>query len=191
MTRNRAAACGFLAGLSILAFEARAQECTIENRDVSDALKRMPDVLAVQTSNRRDPDSEEPVLREVVDFADGTTLVLEQQNCLMHNLRVTLLSPGQTPDEAGLRRLGAALAVPPVWARYFARYDPVAIATALGQAPEFSSLQPSGGQFSTPLGDRLTAQDESSEAILSFMSTDAYAAQYRSMLSLYIGVGGQ
>lgn len=189
MARNRAAACG-LFFFSILAFEARAQECTIENRDVSDALKRLPDVLAVQSSSRRDPDSEEPVRREVVDFGDGTTLVLEQQNCLMHNLRVTLLSLGQTPDEAGLRRLGAALGIAPVWARYFARYDPVAIATALGKAPEFENLQPSGGQMSIPVDDRIAAQDESSEAVVTFMSTESYA-QYRSMLSLYIGVGGQ
>lgn len=191
MTRTRAAACGLLAGLSILAFEARAQECTIENRDLSDALKRLPEVLAVQESKRRDPDSEEPVLRSVVDYADGTTLVLEQQNCLMHNLRVTLLSRGQTPDEAGLRRLGAALGLAPVWSRYFARYDAVKVATALGSAPEFGSLPSSGGQFSIPLDDRIAALDDSSETVLTFMSTDSFASQYRSMLSLYIGVGGQ
>ena len=151
----------------------------------------MPDVLAVQSSNRRDPDSDEPVLRQVVDYADGTTLVVEQQNCLMHNLRVTLLSREQMPGETGLRRMGTVLGTTPVWTQYFARYDPVAVATALPKSPEFGSMKGSGGQFSTSMGDRIAAQDESSETTLSFMSTDAYAAQYRSVLSLYIGVGGQ
>ena len=68
-----------------------------------------------RSSKRRDPDSDEPVLRQLVDYADGTTLVLEQQNCLMHNLRVTLLSRESMPSETGLRRLGTVLGMTPVW----------------------------------------------------------------------------
>ena len=98
---------------------AHAQDCTIDNADLSGALKAMPDVLAVQVSNRRDPDSDEPVLRQLVDYADGTTLVLEQQNCLMHNLRVTLLSREAMPSETGLRRLGTVLGMTPVWKTLF------------------------------------------------------------------------
>ena len=144
-----------------------------------------------KSSNRRDPDSDEPVLRQLVDYADGTTLVLEQQNCLMHNLRVTLLSRESMPSETGLRRLGTVLGMTPVWTRYFARYDPVAVAIGEPKSPEFTSMKASADQFSYPLGDRLSAEDDSSEAIASFMSTDSTAAQYGSELSLYIGVGGQ
>ena len=130
--------------LCLLAFEAHAQDCTIDNADLSGALKSMPDVLAVQVSKRRDPDSDEPVLRQLVDYADGTTLVLEQQNCLMHNLRVTLLSRESMPSETGLRRLGTVLGMTPVWTRYFARYDPVAVAIGEPKSPEFTSMKASG-----------------------------------------------
>jgi hypothetical protein len=174
-----------------MASAAHAQECTIENADLSGGLKAMPDVLAVQVSKRRDPDSDEPVLRHLVDFGDGTTLVLEEQNCLMHNLRVTLLSREAMPSEAGLRRLGTALGMTPVWSRYFTQYDPVAVAIGEPKSQEFTSMKASADQFSYPMDDRLSAEGERSETIASFMSTDSIATQYGSELSLYIGVGGE
>jgi hypothetical protein len=179
------------AGICVLAFEAHAQDCTVENVDLSAALKAMPDVSAVQVSQRRDAKGDEPVLRHLVDYADGATLVMEQQNCVMHNLRVTLLSPEPMPGEAGLRRLGTVLGMAPVWPLYFSRYDPVAFAMGEPESEEFRSRKASADQFSYPVDDRLSAQDESSEVITSFMSTDSYSAQYRSVLSLYMGVGSQ
>jgi hypothetical protein len=179
------------AGLCLVTTAAHTQDCTVENAELSGALKAMPDVLAVQASERRDPDSEEPVLRHLVDYSDGATVVLEQQNCLMHNLRVTLLSPEPLPEETGMRRLGTVLGMTPVWSLHFGRYDPVSLAIAEPDSEEFKSMKASADQFSYPVDDRLSAPDQSSEAIVSFMSTASHSAQYGSVLSLYIGVGGQ
>jgi hypothetical protein len=178
-------------GVCLTAFEAHPKDCTIKNVNLSKTLKAMPDALAVQVSSRRDPNSNEPVLRHTIDYLDGATLVLEQQNCLIHNLRITLLSPETIPGETGLRRLGMVLGVAPVWFTYFRRYDPVAIAIGEPKSEKFRSMRASAHQFSYSMGDRLEAHGESSETIMSFMSTDSRPAQYRSVLSLYIGVGGQ
>src|SRR4051812_9055876 len=167
-------------GVCLVAFEAHTKDCTIKNANLSKMMKAMPDALAVQVSNRRDPNSNEPVLRYTIDYADGVTLVMEQQNCVIYNLRLTLLSPETIPGETGLRRLGMVLGLTPVWSTYFKRYDPVTVAVSEPKSEKFRSMRVLADQFSYSMGDRLNAHGESSETITSFMSTDSHAAQYRS-----------
>jgi len=178
-------------GFCLIASEAPAKDCTIKNVDLTKSIKAMPDTLAVQVSRRRDPNSNEPVLRHTIDYINGATLVLEQQNCLMYNLRLTLLSPEAIPGETDLRRLGMVLGLTPVWSTYFKRYDPVAVAVDEPKSEKFRSMKTSADQFSYSMENRLDAHGESSEIITSFMSTDSQMVPYRSALSLYIGVGGQ
>ena len=174
---------------ALLPAGAGAQTCPIPVVDLAASLKALPRVLAVSTSRRRDGDSNEPVLRHLVDYDDGATVVVEQQNCRMRNLRLTLLSPSEAPRAADLQRAGRVLAATPVWKRFFGRYDAVAALAREPQSAEWKGKAASG-RFSYPLGGRLSASGERSEAIVSFMRTDEYAAQYRSVFALYIGVGG-
>lgn len=165
----------------------KAPVCAIGTVDLAAVLRRQPGVLAVSTSRRRDPDSAEPVLRHVVDYGSGAALVLEQQNCRMYNLRVTLLSPSAMPVPADLRRAGRALATTPVWKRYFARYDAAAV---LEREPEMARSHAKGAA-GYPLDARLSAAGERSEVTASLLRGDDYASAFRSVFSLYLGVGGE
>lgn len=169
---------------------AAARRCPIANQDLQAAL-REGGATGVLTATRKDPDSDEPILRHVADYGGGATVVVEQQNCMIHNLRVTLLSAEEVPADADLRRLGTVLGATPVWRRYFARIDAAGFFVREVTSDAFRGARKSGSTFSYALDDRLSAADEHSEAKLSVMTTASYPAQYHSAISLYIGVGGE
>lgn len=167
-----------------------AQECSVEVTDISAVLAGLNGAVAVQSARRTDGDSGEPVLRHTVDYEDGDMVVVEQQDCRMANLRVTLLSADAVPDEDGLRRFGEVLGATPVWNRHFSRYDPVEIALAVRQIEGFGASGQGASQILRAMDDTLYAADDSSEVTVTFVSSDSHAAQFRSMLTLYVGVGG-
>ncbi len=177
------------AALALVAAETGAQRCAVANVDLAASFRALPGVVAVSTSRRRDADSREPVLRHVLDQDDGATVVVEQQNCRIRNLRVTLLSPHEHPRPSELRRAGRALGATPVWKRYFGRHDPAAM---LAREPLSAEWRAKGAarQFSYAADSRFSAAGEASEVTAAFMHTDAHVAQYRSALTLSISVGG-
>jgi hypothetical protein len=170
---------------------ASAQDCPIPNADISDALEQLPGASRLLVSDRVDPRSEEPIRRYVIDLAGGSEVIVEQQNCLMENLRVTLLSPEAMPGASGLAAMAAALAATPVWRANFASVDPSSLLGDELASDAFQSQSAGHLQFYYPLDDRQSAPTASSEAVLTFMATDSYAAQFGSALTLYIGVGGE
>lgn len=168
---------------------AQAQRCPVANGALEDALRRAGADGVLRTT-REDADSHEPILRHVADFPGGATVVVEQQNCRIYNLRATLLSPRATPDAADLRAIGQALAATPLWRRYLSGIDPVALLTRELAAPALREKAAAGAPFSQPVDDELGAIGERSEGMISFAPSASDTDSYRSTLSLYVGIGG-
>lgn len=189
MTRARRS--GLLAAALALAAttvaDAAPASCPIANADLSPALRELPGNAAVISNTRTDRRSAEPVLRQVADFPSGATIVVEQQNCRMYNLRVTLLSPAEHPDPAELRTLGQVLALTPLFRRHFRRLDPPALLASELASPRFAAARAAQPQF-TYGWDGLPPVSEQSEAVLSFMSGSSDVAPYRSALTIYVAV---
>lgn len=176
-----------LALASIASANAAPGPCPIANADLLPGLRELPGRAAAISNARTDARSGEPVLRHVADFASGATIVVEQQNCQIYNLRITLLSPAQLPNATELRTLGQALALTPLFRRHFRQLDPGALLTRELASPRFVAARAAQSQF-TYGWDDIPAVSEQSEAVLSFMSGTSDVAPYRSALTVYVSV---
>jgi hypothetical protein len=58
------------------------------------------------------------------------------------------------------------------------------------QIEGFGASGQGASQILRAMDDTLYAADDSSEVTVTFVSSDSHAAQFRSMLTLYVGVGG-
>ena len=189
---GRASLCGIAAtalALTLVASSAgsSAEFCAIPNTDLAAALGELSGGAVVSTT-RTDVRSDEPVLRQIADFPTGTTLVVEQQNCEIYNLRATLLSPNERPVEAELKLLGQALALSPLFRSHFGELDPGADLARELASSRFAQSAEAGSQV-TYGWDALPPVDEQSEAVISFMSSGSDVAPYRSVLTVYVSAG--
>jgi hypothetical protein len=166
-----------------------AAGCTVPLEDLTGRIGEAFGSGAVLATGRTDPGSGEPVRRYVVDLPGGDLLVLEQQHCEMRNLRVTLLSPEASPPLSAVESMAAVLALTPEWQEGFPESD--ARAVLLDGAARLREVAGGPAEFSYPVDDRIASPAYASEAILSLQSAESYAAQFRSMMSLYLGIGGQ
>ncbi len=178
-----------LAALAIVA-PAAAQDCPLPPRDLADRLMALPGSPAVLATERVDPQSAEPIRSYVVDDRTGRLVVLEQKDCMMRNLTVTLLSPHPVPDTEDLEAMAAALNTTPVWQENFSSRDPAEFLGQQVSSAAFAEQRTEASEFSYSLSDDLVAPRESSEAMLSFMSTASFGVAYASALTLYVGIGG-
>jgi len=170
---------------------ARSAPCAVRLANLDRSLRALPSTVGLLYTSRRDPDSGEPVRRTVVETAGGTTLVVEQKNCAMWNLSVSLLTPGTPPGEADLRLMGRALAATPLWRKWFAGTDAVHFATHRMIAPDARARMAAGTSFAVPLDADLAARGANSEALLAWMAGEPRSAPWTGMLTLTISVGGQ
>lgn len=169
---------------------AHAAPCPIPTRDPAAALRRAAATPHVLTSVRTDADSREPVIRNIIDFGDGTTIIVDQQNCQMENLRLTLLSPTAVPALRDLRRAGKILGQMPIWQRHYPAGKAETVFIDEARTAQFTAARPRSG-FTYKVEQRLDARRATTEALVAFTSTDSAAASYGSQLSLYLGIGGQ
>lgn len=87
-----------ICSLSVVLFciSAQANECTIDTVDLSEAIKPLPDVVNVNSN--KGTDGYETYLRQVVTYKDNSLAIIEQKNCLIYNLTITLLSTEGAED---------------------------------------------------------------------------------------------
>lgn len=189
-TLGAAACAALLLGPGTASAQSKLGRCPHQNFDIVPALDVLPGVLGTLAVRTTDPDSGEPILRTTVDAADGTTIVVEQKSCEIRNLRVTLLGPDAKPGDAAIRRMAAALVAVPGWKHAYGPLDMAQALTAELASPEFERGLAAGKPFDYPAA-RLQPPGEGGEALVSFMSTDAYAAQFRSVLTLTLSIGGE
>lgn len=176
-----------LALATLAAGHAAHAACPIANADLSVALRELPGRAAVLSNTRKDPRSGEPVLRQIADLPSGATIVIEQQNCKIYNLRVTLLSPAERPGAGEQRTLGQVLALTPLFRRHYQKLDPAALLARELTSPRFAKARAAQPQF-TYGWDDIPPVSEQSEAVLSFMSGTSDVAPYRSALTVYVSV---
>lgn len=188
----RAALAGALALLALSpSAPALAAPCPVRIANLDRALRALPGAVGLLSTSRRDPDSGEPVRRTVVETASGTTLVVEQKNCAMWNLSVSLLTPGASPGEADLRLMGKALGATPLWRTWFAGTDATRFATRRLVTEALRARLAQGERLAVPLDAELAAKGANSEALLAYAPGEPRAAPWAGMLTLTISVGGQ
>jgi hypothetical protein len=168
-----------------------AKACAIEAVDRTATLRKLQDNPTVASVSRKDADSGEDIRRYIIDYADGPLFVLEQQDCEMRNLRLSILSDTQEFSRQSLERAGAILSGTEIWAENFGSLDARKFLMDEVSSPEFKRSRAASPSFSYSVDERLTAPNNTSETSLDFVSTENFSSQFKSMITFYIGVGGQ
>lgn len=173
----------------VSAIPVAATPCPLPTTDVSAAVLRAAGPARLTTTRRTDPDSHEPIIRTIADFADGSTVILEQQNCVIENTRLTLLSPGAEPSEIQVRRAGRILGAVPMWRRHYAGRDAETMLLAETRSPQFRALAKAPGAIYA-IDSRFEARKAATEALIGFVQSDSPAVVYKGQLAFYLGIGG-
>lgn len=183
------AGAGLLCGaLLAAAASAASSGCPIPTSRIAEAIGALDRVAGVSEAGDVDPRSEEPIIRTLALYDDGAAILLEQKNCHMLNLRITLLGQGERPDAGALARLGAALGATPLWAESFQGQD--AAATVSAVFSDSALLERLEADGAIGLDDRFPTAADTREAAASFMADPSDLAQFGYALTLYLGIGG-
>jgi hypothetical protein len=181
----------FIACLFFLfSFDACADQCDIKIPDLKEIVQSVNKADVLVITNLTDPNSGEPVRRYVQALSDGTVMMIEQKHCSMYNLTVTLLLPDTFSSSVASQMLGDMMVKMPVWSRWFKKQNPEEILKAEFNSTRFKSHQEETQSFSYGLDDKISAEDEGSEVLLSYTYMDSYPLPFNTVLSIYIGVGG-
>lgn len=172
--------------LLLCSCDVNALECPIDNLDITERLRELSGVRQLGSVDLVDPDSEEPIRRYLLLLDGGTTAVVQQKNCEIHNLSVSLFVQGE--DHAGFARIMSRLAAAaPTWTKWFGE---TALEPVLGRALASKRFAGREGVVTESLDESISSPGESSEVLLSRFPLDRDLMPYDRALTLSISVGG-
>ncbi|MEJ2612239.1 MAG: hypothetical protein P8179_19780 [Candidatus Thiodiazotropha sp.] len=181
----------FIAWLFFLfTYNASADLCDIGMPDLKEVIESVNKANVLVIAGLTDPNSEEPIRRYVQALSDGSIMLIEQKHCTMYNFTITLLLPDAVSDSVASQRLGDMLEKMPVWSKWFNKKNPNDILKAEFNATRFKTHQDEAQSFSYALDDKIFAETEGSEVVLSYAHLDSNQLPFSSVFSIYIGVGG-
>ncbi len=173
-----------------VSFGAAAQPCQIKMVDLAPALQSSGSGQVITVSGLRDIHSDEPVRRYLQVLPDGVMAVIEQKHCLMYNLTVTLMLPeGQTPEKAA-DLLSGILKKTVVWKKWFQAVDAAKILRDELAGKCFLARLDQQGSVALALDRKISANNENSEVLLTVVKPDSGTLPFKTIISLYVGVGG-
>ncbi len=168
---------------------ANPRVCDLQTPDLTLPLKSTNGNPAVLTSTRYGTDMSR-VSRYILSYADGSSNMLEQYGCGGTNLRLTLMSLQQMPSLLELNRMGGILKATPFWRNYFGELDASRLLQNELGTEDFQSRIAKSAQFFYNADERIASPSVKNTAIIGFMQGNA-GTQFRTMLTLTLGVGGQ
>lgn len=165
-----------------------ASNCQIANPDFEKDLRNLNNINGIISKSGVDPDSDEPFTRNFVVFNSGELAIIEQKNCLIWNLTISLHSFGNLNQEKIIDMLTQLTAVTPLTKQFYAAKN-IKEELLLGLKEAQVELTPQA-TFSKGI-DVLSPKNESSEVIIENQPINAdFINLYQQTTNLYIGVGG-
>jgi hypothetical protein len=164
-----------------------AYECTFQSVDLTEKIKQFNNVASVTNRISKNIPMQSDYVREYIIFKDNSMAILEQKDCLMMNLTISLYSGEDVPDEEKLQRLIELASIAPVVNKYFKGVDfKSEISSALKNKKQSFSEK---SAFNISLTNQIEANNENSQIFLEYRVTEGLASTFESTISLYIGVG--
>jgi hypothetical protein len=176
--------------LLFISFSVWADQCVIKMPDLKKVIESVNKADVLEISDLTDQNSDEPVRRYVQVLSSGEVMMIEQKHCSMYNLTITLLLPDTATRSTASHRLSDILVKMPVWKKWFNKLNPKDILKAELNSTRFKSHQEEARSFEYALDNKISAEAEDSEVLLSYANLDPYSLPFRTIFSIYIGVGG-
>jgi hypothetical protein len=173
----------------LLSFDIQAGQCKIKNDDLAASMQNINHASVIKQYSI-DLDSKEPVQRYIQVLPNRTMLVVEQKHCTIYNLTITLFLPKEIPVSTAPQILSRVLVKTPIWKKWFQQTNATTTLKNIFKSTDIRSRIMKSESFSYGLDDAITAQSESSEALLRVDHLDDDISPFSNIVSLYISVGG-
>jgi len=112
----------YLACCLVILFSAanvEASQCIYQDKDLTDSLLTLGDVIGVTSEKQVPHPTSEIPLKHVVIFQGGDVAIIEQKNCVIFNLSINMLLAEDTSEEVIVKRLSDLIQATPVISKYF------------------------------------------------------------------------
>lgn len=166
-----------------------AEECDVPLKPLAFDDLAMPLSSVVNLKPTRDPLSEEPVQTTIVTFDNGNVASIEQKNCSMWNLSITLLSRKESTSKELIAELSTLLSGTPLAKAFYQGQD---LSAELSAALADTGKTLEGGTFNIAINKHLQAKNETSEVALENSTITSYSelAAFKLSTTLLISIGG-
>jgi len=164
--------------------------CSVEMKDLTQNFQIAGKENHVTLTISEDPDSNEPIHRYVLPQSNGSIITVEQRHCSIYNLTVAVLLPNEVKLKDILPELSNTLESTDVWKKWFVESNAKEIFEAQFESTKVKEHLDQVGGIGFHIDDKLSATDENSETHFSMFNFGPHSQPYKSMISLYIGVGG-
>jgi hypothetical protein len=170
-------------------FEANVEgaPCAYQDKDLTDSLLKLDNVVSVASEvHIPHPNSEIP-LKHVVVFQGGDVAIIEQKNCDIFNLSISMLASEDTAEEIIVKRLSDILKITPVVSKHFKNTNFNNDLNKNIKDGHFSLSQKS--LFKLNLTDIIDSDTALTDMIFIYSPDDSIYALYSRSISFYIGAG--
>ena len=170
-----------------LSFSTKAYECAISVQGFENELKLLDGVASVVTVGPElHPISNGKVIKHYVTFTSGDVLTVEEQNCLIWNLEVSLLSQKTSDVSHIANQLANAINLSPLGKKFYKNTDIESVLIASFNKHSVDK------EFHEVLYDELNVASENAEPFLDHLplTQKAVYSPYKQLTSVTISVGG-
>lgn len=166
-------------------------DCRYPVAELGPVTDRLAALVSAADSSTTDKRSNEPVMRTTMQFADGSLIIVEQKNCSIENLSISLFSASTFPENTETKRMGEVLKLTPFWKNNGAQTrDVEGSMSSLSRSDDLKQASISGS--SAKIGAKqigLTAFD-GLQAAIAYSPIRSHGTQFRSLTTLILSSGG-
>lgn len=166
---------------------AEASQCIYQDKDLTDSLSMLDDVISVASEKQVPHPTTEKPLKHVVIFKGGDVAIIEQKNCVIFNLSINMLLSEDTSEEIIIKRLSDILKITPVVSKHFKNTNFNNDLNKNIKDGHFSLSQKS--LFKLNLTDIIDSDTALTDMILIYSPDDSIYALYSRSISFYLGAG--
>ena len=182
-------ACCLITLLGIASVEANAEGalCAYQDKDLTDSLLKLDDVIGVTSEKQVPHPTTEKPLKHVVIFQGGDVAIIEQKNCVIFNLSISMLAAEDTSEEIIVKRISDILQTAPVISKYFESTDFNKDIKA--NLKNDNSTLSQNDAFELNLTGKISSETAITEMALIYIPNNAMHLLYNRSIEFYLGAG--
>jgi len=182
-------ACCLITLLGIASVEANVEgaPCAYQDKDLTDSLSKLDNVISVASeAHIPHPNSEIP-LKHVVIFQGGDVAIIEQKNCVIFNLSISMLAAEDTSEKVIVKRLSDIIQVTPIISKYFENTNFNHDINKNIKNGDFTLTQDDA--FELNLTGKISSETAITEMALIYIPNSAMHLLYNRSIEFYLGAG--
>jgi hypothetical protein len=180
----------YLACCLVILFSAanvEASQCIYQDKDLTNSLSQLDGVIGVTSEKQVPHPTSEIPLKHVVIFQGGDVAIIEQKNCVIFNLSISMLAAEDTSEKVIVKRLSDIIQVTPVISKYFENTNFNHGINKNIKNGDFTLTQDDA--FELNLTGKISSETAITEMALIYIPNNAMHLLYNRSIEFYLGAG--